>query len=296
MGKTAKRSVPDGHDPRPSARRSCHGREAPGGSCGRPPHAAAALERGLCRTIAANPFNESARSGTAPGVGVSGRSAADAELLDQRAVARLALALEVVEQRTTLRDHLEQATTGVVVLGVRLEVAGQVVDALGEDRDLDFRLAGVVRLGGMLFHERGLALGSDRHRLILRLGVDLAGASRDVVQQGPKPAIRLIAEGSRSRPRRPVGGGIHEMAANASAAAGRCPSREQRPGSRHQLPCRPDARRGLSSPRPPLRNWLRPCRSGAAAAGTCRSVVSDTCRFGCWRDVSKRRSRRDFRG
>ena len=80
-------------------------------------------------------------------------SAADAEALDQRLVARLVDALDIVEQRAALRDHLQQAATGVVVLHVGLEVLGEVRDALGEDRDLDFRRAGVADLEGVIANE-----------------------------------------------------------------------------------------------------------------------------------------------
>src|SRR5690606_41205795 len=50
---------------------------------------------------------------------------------------------QVVEQLAALADHLEQATTRVVVLAVLLEVAGKSVDASGEQRDLNFGGAGV---------------------------------------------------------------------------------------------------------------------------------------------------------
>ena len=53
----------------------------------------------------------------------------------------------------------------MVVLGVALEVLGQVVDALREDRDLDFGLTGVVGRALVLLDQRGLALSGNRHRL-----------------------------------------------------------------------------------------------------------------------------------
>src|SRR5690606_21102468 len=76
--------------------------------------------------------------------------AAQAELLDQGLIATLVLALQVVEQAAALRNQSEQTTTGMVVLLVVLEVLGQVADALGKDRHLDFRRAGVA-LGGREF-------------------------------------------------------------------------------------------------------------------------------------------------
>ena len=68
---------------------------------------------------------------------------ADAQLVDQSAVTLDVLLLQVVQQTAALADHLEQATTGVVVLGIQLQVSGQVSDALGQDSDLDLGGAGV---------------------------------------------------------------------------------------------------------------------------------------------------------
>ena len=41
----------------------------------------------------------------------------------------------------------------MVVLVVALEVLGQVADALGEDRDLDFRAAGVALVAGVVLDD-----------------------------------------------------------------------------------------------------------------------------------------------
>ena len=77
----------------------------------------------------------------------------------------------------------------MVVLHVGLEMIGQVGDALSEDRDLHFRRTGVAGLQRIVFNERGLALGGDRHRSVLLAGggkttADLCRPSRDVVQVG----------------------------------------------------------------------------------------------------------------
>src|SRR5688500_9957452 len=72
-------------------------------------------------------------------IGDSQSLAANAEALDQLAVARLVLALDIVEQAAALADHLQKAAAGVVVRLVGLEVLRQVGDALGQDRDLDVR-------------------------------------------------------------------------------------------------------------------------------------------------------------
>ena len=52
--------------------------------------------------------------------------------------------LQVVQKAATLADHLQQATAGVVVLAVDLEVLGEVADALREQGDLDLGRTGVV--------------------------------------------------------------------------------------------------------------------------------------------------------
>src|SRR5690606_36566906 len=67
----------------------------------------------------------------------------------------------------TERNQLQQATTGVVVLVVALEMFGEVGNALGEDGNLHFRRTGIVRLGCVFLDQSGLALGSDRHRVFL---------------------------------------------------------------------------------------------------------------------------------
>src|SRR6185312_144178 len=70
--------------------------------------------------------------------------AAEAELLDEGAIALEILALQVVQEPAAAADELEQATTRVVVVLVRAQVLGQRVDPLGQHRDLDFRRTGVV--------------------------------------------------------------------------------------------------------------------------------------------------------
>ena len=59
--------------------------------------------------------------------------------LDQLAVAIGVLALQVIQESAALADELQQPAAGMMVLGVRLEMVGQVVDALAEECDLNFR-------------------------------------------------------------------------------------------------------------------------------------------------------------
>ena len=97
-------------------------------------------------------------------------SAADAELLDDALVPLLVLALHVVEELAALAHHLQEAAARVVVFLVRLEVLGQIVDPLREDRDLHLRRAGIVGLGGIVLDERALALWRNRHRASFLFG------------------------------------------------------------------------------------------------------------------------------
>src|SRR6476620_4138283 len=96
-------------------------------------------------------------------------SAADAELLDDGLIALVVLAASIVEQLTAQAHHLQKATARVVVLLVRLEVLGQVIDAMRQDRDLHFRRASIVGLGGVRLDDSGLGsliLGTNlRHQL-----------------------------------------------------------------------------------------------------------------------------------
>ena len=56
------------------------------------------------------------------------KSSADAEFFNQALVARFVSATQVIEQLTALAHHLEQSTTGMIVLDVGFEMLGQVVD------------------------------------------------------------------------------------------------------------------------------------------------------------------------
>ena len=65
--------------------------------------------------------------------------------LDERAVALEVVALQVVEQPAALADEHQQAAARVVVLAVLAQVLGELVDARGQQRDLDLGGAGVRR-------------------------------------------------------------------------------------------------------------------------------------------------------
>src|SRR5215210_6504108 len=81
----------------------------------------------------------------------------------------------------------------MVVLDVSLEMLGEVGDALGEDRYLHLRRAGIARLCSVRLDDFRLAAGRDRHRILLVV-VSWAGGSRQ--------ASRRIAAGPGCRPAR----------------------------------------------------------------------------------------------
>src|SRR5262245_13168656 len=72
--------------------------------------------------------------------------AAQAEFLDEGAVALEILLLQVVQKPAAPADELEQAATRVVILRVRPQVLGEAVDALGQHRDLNLGRARVLRV------------------------------------------------------------------------------------------------------------------------------------------------------
>ena len=62
---------------------------------------------------------------------------------NDRAVTLHVRLLQVVQQLTPLADHAQQTLAGMMIVGVFLEMAGQVVDERGEQRDLHFDGTGV---------------------------------------------------------------------------------------------------------------------------------------------------------
>jgi hypothetical protein len=67
----------------------------------------------------------------------------NSEALDEIGIPIRILPLQIVEQAPALTHELQQATAGVMILGVRLEVLCEVVDPLAEERDLNFWRSGV---------------------------------------------------------------------------------------------------------------------------------------------------------
>ena len=78
-----------------------------------------------------------------------------AQFSDQVAVTVCVFVLQVGQQGLTTVNHLDQATAGVVILGVLLEVAVQLVDASGQQCNLHFWGAGVVLATGVIRDDGG---------------------------------------------------------------------------------------------------------------------------------------------
>src|SRR5687768_6938200 len=93
------------------------------------------------------------------------QSAAQAETLDERAVALDVGVTQVVEQPAALADQQQQTTTAVVVVLVHLEVFGEVADAVTQQSNLHLGGTGVALSRGVVGDDLllGLRVGTDRH-------------------------------------------------------------------------------------------------------------------------------------
>ena len=60
----------------------------------------------------------------------------DAKSIDHVVVAMDITALQIIEQAAPLADHLEQPAARVIIFDVSLEMGGQFVDPLSQQRDL----------------------------------------------------------------------------------------------------------------------------------------------------------------
>src|ERR1700722_2287879 len=92
---------------------------------------------------------------------------ADVQALDQVGVSLHILGLEVVEQPAPAADQHQQAAARMVILGVRLEMIRQVVDAFAQNGDLYFRGTGVCVVRLVTANQLGLAVFAQRHAAVL---------------------------------------------------------------------------------------------------------------------------------
>ena len=68
-------------------------------------------------------------------------------------VLRKVVPFQVIKQLATAGSHLEQPPAGVEVLAMRPQVLGQVIDASGEQGDLDFGRAGILIVDLIFFDD-----------------------------------------------------------------------------------------------------------------------------------------------
>ena len=64
--------------------------------------------------------------------------------------------LEIIQQAAALADHHQESAAGAVIFLVALQMLGQVVDALGEQRDLHVGGPGVLGVHLKCFNRLGL--------------------------------------------------------------------------------------------------------------------------------------------
>ncbi len=63
-------------------------------------------------------------------------------------------------------DHLEEAAAAVRILKVLLKVRGELVDLLGQQRNLDLRRTGILVVDGHFFNSLGLFLLRQHERIV----------------------------------------------------------------------------------------------------------------------------------
>src|SRR5690606_38249492 len=115
--------------------------------------------------------------GPLAGSELAAKSPAQAEPLDEAAVAVDVHLLQVAEESATLADEEQEPPAGVVVVLVGLEVLGEVLDALRQHRDLDLGGTGVALVRGVLGHDGLLRSSIERHDSPWFLVARRAGAS-----------------------------------------------------------------------------------------------------------------------
>src|SRR5690606_24678805 len=89
--------------------------------------------------------------------------ATQTQATNQGAVTSGVLALQVVQQLTTLVNHADQTTTAVVVFAVGLEVTLQLVDVGGQQGYLHFRRTGIAFSLLVLVYDLGFFFNAQCH-------------------------------------------------------------------------------------------------------------------------------------
>src|SRR5437762_2433666 len=82
---------------------------------------------------------------------------------DDLLISRAVLVREILQQTVALADHLQQPATRGVILLVRLEMLGQLIDPLRQDRDLHFRRSCVFIVNAKIADDLAFRLVGNGH-------------------------------------------------------------------------------------------------------------------------------------
>ena len=93
--------------------------------------------------------------------------AADAELFNQPFVAVEILRVQVIKKSATLADQAQKSATRMMVLGVGLQMTGELLDTRREERDLHLGRTAVLRRRRVSFDYFPFAGGLERHQVLL---------------------------------------------------------------------------------------------------------------------------------
>jgi hypothetical protein len=73
--------------------------------------------------------------------------------LNQALVSIEIVVLKIIQEPSSLADKLQEAASGMVILNVSLEMLGEMLNTLAEQRDLHLRRAGVRLMKPKLLHD-----------------------------------------------------------------------------------------------------------------------------------------------
>jgi hypothetical protein len=88
------------------------------------------------------------------------------QLLQQLVILRQIVPFQLIEELATAGSHLEKPTARVEILPVRTQVLGQVIDASGQECDLDFGRAGILIVSFVFLDDFGFN-DCSRHGLVM---------------------------------------------------------------------------------------------------------------------------------
>lgn len=119
------------------------------------------------------------------------------QLLEQLVILGQVVPLQVVEELATAGGHLQKPAARVEVFAVRAQVLGQVIDASGEQRDLDFGRTGILFVGFVFLDDFGFNDCSG-HGLVV--GFTTVGRSCELRDTRPARLVIGLSRRHRSNP------------------------------------------------------------------------------------------------